>query len=81
MAPMCMYMSDLTGAVKDFHVIHYATRAMGGVGLIIQEATAIDPNGRISLEDLGIWDDFHVEGLKKIVDQIHEHGSLGRHPN
>ncbi len=76
MAPMCMYMSDLSGVVKDFHVIHYATRAMGGVGLIIQEATAIDPNGRISLEDLGIWDDMHVEGLKRIVDQIHEHGSL-----
>jgi len=76
MAPMCMYQSDHTGVVKDFHVIHYATRAIGGVGLIIQEATAIDPDGRISVNDLGIWDDAHVKGLKKIVDQIHENGAL-----
>jgi NADPH2 dehydrogenase len=76
MAPMCMYQSDHTGVVKDFHVIHYATRAIGGVGLIIQEATAIDPDGRISVNDLGIWDDAHVKGLKKIVDQIHENGAV-----
>lgn len=75
MAPMCMYQSDASGEVKDFHITHYATRAMGGVGLIIQEATAIDPNGVISKEDLGIWNDQHVEGLKKIVHAIHVHGA------
>lgn len=76
MAPMCMYQSDDTGVVKDFHVTHYGTRAMGGVGLIIQEATAIDPDGRISTEDLGIWSDDHIEGLKRIVKAIHDHGSV-----
>lgn len=75
MAPMCMYQSDDSGEVKDFHITHYATRAIGGVGLIIQEATAIDPDGRISKEDLGIWDDNHIEGLKKIVHAIHIHGA------
>ena len=76
MAPMCMYQSDGMGMVKDFHVTHYATRAIGGVGLIIQEATAISPDGRISLEDLGIWSDEHVQGLKRIVDAIHQNGAL-----
>lgn len=75
MAPMCMYQSDNTGIAKDFHFTHYATRAIGGVGLIIQEATAIDPDGRISKEDLGIWSDDHIEGLKKIVQGIHANGA------
>lgn len=75
MAPMCMYQSDDTGEVKDFHITHYATRAIGGVGLIIQESTAIDPDGRISKEDLGIWSDDHVEGLTYIVDSIHNNGA------
>ena len=71
MAPMCMYSSDDTGTVKPFHIEHYATRAMGGVGLVIIEATAVEPRGRISAEDLGIWSDAHIEGLKTIVDAIH----------
>jgi len=73
MAPMCMYESDKNGLVNDFHVIHYATRAIGGVGLIIQEATAIDPDGRISVNDLGIWNDDHIDGLKMIVDTVHRY--------
>jgi NADPH2 dehydrogenase len=73
MAPMCMYESDENGLVNDFHVIHYASRAIGGVGLIIQEATAIDPDGRISKNDLGIWNDAHIEGLKMIVDTVHRY--------
>ncbi|QWB96601.1 NADPH dehydrogenase [Mycoplasmatota bacterium] len=73
MAPMCMYESDENGLVNDFHVIHYATRAIGGVGLIIQEATAIDPDGRISVNDLGIWNDDHIDGLKMIVDTVHRY--------
>ena len=75
MAPMCMYSSDDTGTVKPFHIEHYATRAMGGVGLVIIEATAVEPRGRISAEDLGIWSDAHIEGLKTIVDAIHAHGA------
>lgn len=75
MSPMCMYSSDDNGLVKRFHNIHYASRAVGGVGLVILEATAIVPNGRISNRDLGIWDDTHVEGLKSIVDDVHHSGA------
>jgi len=76
MAPMCMYASDKNGNVQLFHLTHYTTRAYGGVGLIIQEATAISKNARISGNDLGIWDDYHIEGLKTIVDSVHMAGAL-----
>lgn len=76
MPPMCMYSANQQGEVNNFHIVHYGTRALGGVGLIIQEATGIMPNGRITDQDLGIWDDHHVKGLKKIVEIIHEHGSV-----
>lgn len=75
MPPMCMYSSDESGHVKDWHVTHYVTRAVGGVGLIIVEATAITPNGRISSKDLGIWDDEHVSGLRSIVKGCKEQGA------
>lgn len=75
MPPMCMYSSDDTGLANDFHYTHYATRAIGGVGLIIVEATGVVPNGRISDKDLGIWDDSHIEGLKKIADSVKKYGS------
>lgn len=76
MAPMCMYSSDETGKVKDFHFHHYATRAMGGVSMIIVEATAVEPRGVISQRDLGIWDDRHVEGLKGLANTIKEYGAV-----
>lgn len=76
MAPMCMYSSDGTGNVLDFHRVHYGTRAVGGTALIIQEATAVTPNGRISSDDLGIWQDEHIEGLSDIVRLIHAGGAL-----
>ena len=75
MPPMCMYQADNSGNAQDFHVTHYATRAMGGVGLIIVEATAVEPCGRISDQDLGIWSDDHIEGLKKITDQVKSYGA------
>lgn len=75
MPPMCMYSSDEKGMVKDFHQTHYISRAIGGVGLIILEATAVVPNGRISSHDLGIWSDDHIEGLKSLVDKVKSHGS------
>ena len=75
MSPMCMYSSDNEGLVKRFHNIHYGSRAVGGAGLIILEATAIIPNGRISSRDLGIWDDKHIAGLKSLADDIHASGS------
>ena len=73
MPPMCMYSSDESGMVKDFHKVHYASRAVGGTGFIIVEATAIIPNGRISNRDLGIWSDEHIEGLKSLVENVHQY--------
>ncbi|MDD2375369.1 MAG: NADPH dehydrogenase NamA [Eubacteriales bacterium] len=75
MAPMCMYSSNNEGLVKDFHRVHYGTRAIGGTGLIIQEATAVTPQGRISSNDLGIWENDHIPGLTSIVNLIHEGGA------
>lgn len=71
MAPMCMYSADESGEVKEFHRVHYGSRALGGIGLILMEATAVIPNGRISSGDLGIWSDSHIEGLKSVVEFIH----------
>ena len=51
--------------IEDWHKTHYATRAVGQVGLIIVEATAVQPEGRISAQDLGIWSDDHIEGLDR----------------
>ncbi len=74
MPPMCMYSAADDGLVTDFHVIHYGTRAIGQVGLIIIEATGVEPRGRISNRDLGIWTDGHIAGLKRIVDTVHANG-------
>lgn len=76
MPPMCMYSANQEGEVNDFHLVHYGARSIGGVGLIIQEATAVLPDGRITVNDLGIWSDKHVKGLKRIVDVIHMNGSV-----
>lgn len=76
MSPMCMYSSDQEdGKVQNWHITHYTSRAVGQVGLIIIEATAVTPQGRISNRDLGIWDDDHIDGLKTIVSRCHEHGA------
>lgn len=75
MAPMCMYSASEEGIAQPFHFTHYVTRAMGGVGLIILEATAVEKRGRISPHDLGLWDDAHVDKLKELVDQVHQYGS------
>lgn len=76
MAPMCMYSSAKgDGKVNPFHMTHYVSRAIGQVGLIIQEATAVTTQGRISTFDLGIWDDEHIEGLSELTKQVHEYGS------
>lgn len=75
MPPMCMYSSDASGRAKDFHKVHYGSRAIGGAGLIIQEATAVVRNGRISNEDLGIWEDAQVDDLAEVVRLIHAGGA------
>ncbi len=76
MSPMCMYSShNEDGMIEDWHKTHYATRAVGQVGLIIVEATAVQPAGRISAQDLGIWSDDHIEGLTEAVRLMQQHGS------
>lgn len=75
MAPMCQFSADEKGFVQNWHFIHYSSRAIGGVGLILLEATAVDPNGRIMVGDLGIWDDQHIAGLKSIVDECKKYGA------
>jgi NADPH2 dehydrogenase len=76
MAPMCMYSShNEDGKVENWHKTHYTSRAVGGTGLIIQEATAVTPQGRISPQDLGIWSDDHVEGLSELVSLMKEQGA------
>lgn len=76
MSPMCMYSAGNDGIAKDWHYIHYTSRAVGGVGLILQEATAVEPRGRISSNDLGLWNDNQIEGLKKIVEAVKKNGAL-----
>lgn len=76
MSPMCMYSSHTEdGVVAPFHLAHYESRAAAQAGLIMIEATAILPEGRISPQDLGIWSDDHVSGLQQINEGIHRHGA------
>jgi 2,4-dienoyl-CoA reductase-like NADH-dependent reductase (Old Yellow Enzyme family) len=74
-SPMCQY-SAVDGFANDFHLVHLGSRAIGGSGLIIQEATAVSPEGRITPGDLGLWDDGHIEKLSEIVSFIHGHRAL-----
>ena len=64
MAPMCQY-SAVDGVATDWHLAHLGSRAAGGVGAIIAEASAVLPNGRISPADVGLWDDRHIEPLRR----------------
>ena len=74
-SPMCEYSSE-DGFANDWHLVHLGSRAVGGAGLIITEATAVSPEGRITAGDLGIYKDEHIEKLKHITDFIHEHGAI-----
>ena len=74
-SPMCEYSSE-DGFANDWHLVHLGSRAVGGAGLIITEATAVSPEGRISPGDLGIYKDEHIEKLKQITDFIHSHGTV-----
>lgn len=74
-SPMCMY-SSKDGFGNDWHLVHLGSRAVGGAGLVMQEATAVSPEGRITPADMGIWKDEHVEFLKRITSFIHAQGSV-----
>lgn len=74
MAPMAQY-SSINGEVNDWHYIHYVSRAVGQVGLIIVEATVVSEGNSMIGGDLAIYDDRFIPGLKKIVDSCHQYGS------
>ncbi|MDZ8049906.1 MAG: NADPH dehydrogenase NamA [Aulosira sp. ZfuVER01] len=74
-SPMCQY-SSTNGYANDWHKVHLASRAVGGSGLVLTEAAAVEPRGRISPQDLGIWLDEHVENLAQIVELIHNFGAV-----
>jgi 2,4-dienoyl-CoA reductase-like NADH-dependent reductase (Old Yellow Enzyme family) len=74
-SPMCQY-SSYDGFANDWHLVHLGSRAVGGAALVIQEATAVCPEGRISPDDMGLWKDEHIEKLKIISTFIHSQGAL-----
>ncbi|WP_027094322.1 NADH:flavin oxidoreductase/NADH oxidase [Cohnella thermotolerans] len=76
MSPMCQYSVDAEdGAPNDWHFVHYVSRAVGGTGLVIMEMTDVDPDGRISNRDLGLWSDEHIPAFKRIIDELHKYGA------
>jgi 2,4-dienoyl-CoA reductase-like NADH-dependent reductase (Old Yellow Enzyme family) len=75
-SPMCQYSAKNDGHPTPWHLVHLGTRAVGGAGLVMAEATAVTPRGRISPWDLGIWDNDHVHSFLKITDFIKTQGSI-----
>ncbi|MFX4404364.1 NADH:flavin oxidoreductase/NADH oxidase, partial [Acinetobacter baumannii] len=74
-SPMCQYSAD-DGFVNDWHLVHLGSRAVGGAGLVIMEATAVVPEGRITSADLGIWKDEHIAPLRRITRFIEQQGAV-----
>lgn len=74
-APMCQYSSD-NGFPNDWHFVHLGSRAVGGAGLVVVEATAVSPEGRISPADSGIYLDDHIEPFSRIATFVKQHGAV-----
>src|SRR3954468_14193447 len=74
-SPMCQY-SSTDGFATDWHLVHLGSRAVGGAGLVVTEAAAVEARGRISPFDLGIWSDAHVEMLARITKFIDGQGAV-----
>ena len=74
-SPMCQYSSH-DGLPSDWHLVHLGSRAVGGAGLIVVEATAVSPEGRISPDDNGIWSDAHAEAFVPVTRFIREQGAV-----
>ena len=74
-SPMCEY-SSADGAATDWHLVHLGSRAVGGAGLVVAEARAVSPEGRITPGDAGIWADKHVEPVARINRFLKEHGAV-----
>lgn len=75
-APMCQYSATERGLATDWHLAHLGTRAVGGAGLVIAEATAVEARGRISVRDLGLWDDAQIEPLARIARFVEAQGAV-----
>lgn len=76
MPPMCQYSVEAKdGKPNDWHYVHYASRAAGGAGLVIVEMTDVEPDGRITDYDLGIWSDDHIAPFARIVSSVQAHGA------
>ncbi len=73
-SPMCQYSSE-DGFSNDWHLVHLGSRAIGGAGLVFTEAASVLAEGRITPQDLGLWKDDHVAGLKRIIDFLHSQGA------
>ncbi|MFE7119118.1 NADH:flavin oxidoreductase/NADH oxidase, partial [Streptomyces sp. NPDC057654] len=80
MAPMCQYSADadgpLLGAPNDWHLAHLGARAVGGAGLILVEATAVSPEGRITPTDLGLWNDEQRDAFKRVTRLLEAQGTV-----
>lgn len=76
-SPMCMYsVSAEDGIPTDWHLVHYGSRAVGGAGLIVVEATAVEPRGRISAQDLGLWNDAQVPVFARLARFMADNGAV-----
>src|ERR1700733_9106905 len=73
-SPMCQYSSE-DGFSNDWHLVHLGSRAVGGAGMVMTEAAAVLAEGRITPQDLGLWKDEHIAGLKRIVEFLHGQGA------
>jgi len=74
-SPMCQY-SSKNGMPNDWHLVHLGSRAVGGAALVMVEATAVSPEGRISPQDSGIWSEKHITGFRRITEFIKANGSI-----
>jgi 2,4-dienoyl-CoA reductase-like NADH-dependent reductase (Old Yellow Enzyme family) len=75
-SPMCQYSCEADGLPTEWHRVHLGSRAVGGAGIVMTEATAVEPRGRITPGDLGIWSDEHAAALEPITDFVREQGSV-----
>ena len=75
-SPMCQYScEEMDGLATDWHLVHLGSRATGGAGIVMTEATAVTPRGRISPQDLGLWSDEHADALRPATDYIASQGA------
>src|SRR5580700_1422515 len=74
-SPMCQY-SSVDGLASNLHLVHLGSRAVGGAGLVMTEATAVEARGRITPADHGIWRDDHIAMLTRIASFLKQHGAV-----